>query len=73
MAIPHYVYFILKIPVPEGVLTLQANLAIAYAYERETLALVEALDLSAHMEACLTESKKVPTEELEIPTLGGTP
>ena len=53
-------------PVPERVLTLRANIAIAYACERESLALAEELDLSTRMEACLTESKKVPIEEQDV-------
>ena len=46
MAIPHYAYLVLKMPSPAGVLTLWANLSIAYAYETESLALAEATDLS---------------------------
>jgi hypothetical protein len=56
MAILHYSYLVLKMPAPEGVLTLQANLTIVYTYEMESLALAEAIDLFAHMEAYLTES-----------------
>ena len=46
MAIPHYAYLGLKMPSPAGVLSLWANLSIAYAYEIESLALAEATDLS---------------------------
>ena len=46
MAIPHYVYLVLKMPSPVGVLALRANLSIAYACETESLALAEATDLS---------------------------
>ena len=46
MAIPHYAYLLLKMPLPAGVLALQANLSIAYAYEAESLNLTEATDLS---------------------------
>ena len=31
MAIPHYPYMVLMMPTPGGVLTLQANLIVAYA------------------------------------------
>ena len=42
---------------------------ITYACEKESLALIEALNLPTCMEACLAESKKVPMEEQEIPTM----
>ena len=46
MAIPHYTYLVLNMPSPTGVLAMRANLFIVYAYETESLALVEATDLS---------------------------
>ena len=46
MAIPHYAYLVLKMPSPAGVWALRANLSIAYACEKESLALTEATDLS---------------------------
>ena len=69
MAIPHYVYLVLKMPTEQGILTLRANIATAYACEKESLALTEVLDLSACMEDCLADSKKVPAEEQEILTM----
>ena len=46
MAVPHYAYLVLKMPLPAGVLSLWANLSVAYACEMESLALAEATDLS---------------------------
>ena len=46
MAVPHYAYLVLKMPSPDGVLALWANLSITYTYEIESLALAEATDLS---------------------------
>ena len=69
MAVPHYAYLVMKMPSPTGVLALQANLSIAYAYETESLALVEAIDLSIQMASVVTDAKTVPTDDLEIPTL----
>ena len=46
MAISHYAYLVMKMPLFVGVLALQANLSIAYACETESLALAEATDLS---------------------------
>ena len=61
MAVPHYVYLVLKIPTEQGILTLRANISTAYDYEREGLAIAEAMDISARMEACIADSKKVHT------------
>ena len=47
MAVPHYVYMVLKIPMEQGVLTLRANISTVYDYEREGIAITEAMDLSA--------------------------
>ena len=46
MDILHYAYLVLKMPSPTGVLSLWANLSVAYACETESLALTEATDLS---------------------------
>ena len=60
MVMPHYVYLVLKIPTEQGVLTLRTNVSTAYECERG-LALAEAMDLSARMEACIAGSKKAHT------------
>ena len=61
MVVPHYVYLVLKIPMEQGILTLCANVSTAYECEREGLVITEAMDLSARMEACIANSKKVHT------------
>ena len=66
MAMPHYVYLVLKIPTEQGILTLRANISTTYDYERG-LTIAEAMDISAKMEACITDSKKVLAEEQAIP------
>ena len=68
MAMPHYVYLVLKILMEQGVLTLCANVFTAYDCKREELAIADAMDLSAGMEACIANSKKVPAEEQAILT-----
>ena len=62
MAVPHYAYLVLKMPLPVGVLALWANLSIAYACETESLALAEATDLSIQMTNVVTEAKTVSKE-----------
>ena len=63
MDVPHYVYLVLKIPTEQGVLTLRANISTAYDCERERITIAEAMDFSARMEVCITDSKKFPAEE----------
>ena len=46
MAVSHYAYLVLKMPSRVGVLSLRANLSVAYACETESLALAKATDLS---------------------------
>ena len=49
MAMPHYTYLVLKMPTEQGVLSLHANLDVAYNYEKESFMLAEANDISIHM------------------------
>ena len=69
MAVTHYAYLVLKMPSPIGVLALRANLSIAYAYETESLSLLEATDLSIQMTSMATEAKTAPADDQEIPAL----
>ena len=68
MVVPHYVYMMLKIPTEQGILTLWANVSTAYDCEREGIAITEAMDLSAIMDVCIPDSKKILAEEQAIPT-----
>ena len=69
MAVPHYAYLVMKMPSPAGVLSLWANLSVAYAYETESLALAEATDLPIQMASVVAEAKMAPTDVMEIPEL----
>ncbi|CAN6209684.1 unnamed protein product [Urochloa humidicola] len=68
MAIPHYVYLKMKMPGPRGVITVEDDLRVAYACEKETLDAAAALELSTRMGEVLTAAKTMDPEELEIPT-----
>jgi hypothetical protein len=69
MAIPHYTYLVLKMPTEQGILSLRANLDIAYACEKESFVLAEAVDISIRMQDCLAMAQDIPLQELEIPTM----
>ena len=49
MAMPHYTYLVLKMPIKQGVLSLRTNLDVAYNYEKENFVLAEATNISVHM------------------------
>ena len=49
MDMPHYTYLVLKMPMEQGVLSLRANLDVAYNCEKESFALTEATDISIRM------------------------
>jgi hypothetical protein len=68
MAVPHYVYLLLKMPTEKGMLTLRGNMFIAYTYEKESFTTTEALKLSIHMQESIVDSKKIALGELEIPS-----
>ena len=67
MAVPHYVYLVLKMPSPAGVLSLRANLFVAYACEIESLTLTKAIDLSIQMASVIAEAKMPSADDMEIP------
>jgi len=56
MAMLHYTYLVLKMPTEQGVLSLCANLDVAYNYEKESFTLAEATDISLHMQDCIVAS-----------------
>jgi hypothetical protein len=67
LAVPHYSYLVLKIPIEQGVLTLRGNVYTAYTYEEESYKVAEATDLLIRMEQTLVDASKIPTGQLEIP------
>jgi hypothetical protein len=66
MAIPHYVYLLLKMPAEKGVLSLRGNVLIAYNYEKEVYATAKALELFIRMQQSIADAKKIPPADLEI-------
>ena len=50
MAMPHYMYLVLKMPTEQGVLSLCSNLDIAYSCEKESFALAKATNISIRMQ-----------------------
>ena len=49
MVVLHYTYLVLKMPTEQGILSLRANLDVAYNYKRESFTLAEATHISICM------------------------
>jgi hypothetical protein len=67
MAIPHYVYLVLKMPSPDGVLTLQGDLKISYDCGTEAVELAATNQVPNMMMEIFAASEKLTPTELEIP------
>jgi hypothetical protein len=67
IAIPHYVYLVLKMPSPVGVLTLQGDLKVSYDYDTEAVELAATNQVPNAMMEIFAASKKLAPTELEIP------
>ncbi|XP_066333766.1 uncharacterized protein [Miscanthus floridulus] len=46
MAVPHYIYQVMKIPAHNGIISVRGDVQQAYTYEQEHIQLVEALEVS---------------------------
>jgi hypothetical protein len=68
IVVPHYVYLLLKMATEKGMLTLRGNVFIAYTCEKESFTITKALELLIHMQESIANSKKIASEELEIPS-----
>jgi len=49
IGVPHYSYFVLKMPTEKGVLTIRGNVYTTYTCEEESFKVTEAIDLSIRM------------------------
>jgi hypothetical protein len=72
MVILHYVYLILKMPTEKGVLSLRDNVLITNNCEKKGYATIEALELSICMQQSISDAKKIPPGNLEIPSKEAT-
>ena len=57
MVVLHYVYLMMKMSGPRGVISVRGDMRVAYDCEREILDMAANLELSAHMDQILTASK----------------
>jgi hypothetical protein len=67
MAVPHYMYLVLKIPSPAGVLPLQGDLKISFDCDTEAVELAATNQVPNAMMEIYAASKKLAPSELDIP------
>ncbi|XP_012699026.1 uncharacterized protein LOC105913721 [Setaria italica] len=66
MAIPHYVYLVLKMRGPKGVLSLRGDLKKSYECDKEAVKLATTSQVPNSMQQVFAASKKLSLAELEI-------
>ncbi|XP_012702832.1 uncharacterized protein LOC105914735 [Setaria italica] len=67
MAIPHYVYLLLKMLGPKGELSLRGDLRPSYDCDTEAVEIAATTQIPSSMQQVFTASKKLTLAELEIP------
>ncbi|XP_034586687.1 uncharacterized protein [Setaria viridis] len=67
MAIPHYVYLLLKMPGPKRELSLCGDLRRSYECDMEAVEIAATTQVPSSMQQVFTMSKKLTPAELEIP------
>jgi hypothetical protein len=66
MAVPHYTYFVLKMPSPAGVLLLQGDLKISHDCDTEAVEIASTNQVPNAMMEIYVASKKLAPSELDI-------
>jgi hypothetical protein len=72
MAVPHYTYFVLKMPSPASVLSLQGDLKISLDCNTEVVELAATNKVPNAMMEIYAASKKLAPSELDIPEKSDT-
>jgi hypothetical protein len=72
MAVPYYMYLVLKMPSPAGVLSQQGDLKISFDYNTEAVELAATNQAPNPMMEIYAASKKLAPTELEIPEKSDT-
>jgi hypothetical protein len=67
MAVPHYIYLVLKVPSPARVLSLQGDLKISFDSDPKVVELAATNQVPNTMMEIYVASKKLAPTELEIP------
>jgi hypothetical protein len=68
MAVPHYVYLLLKMPGTTGVLTFRGDLQKSFECEKEAITYASTNRLPDTSGEVLAAARQLPTSGMEIPT-----
>jgi hypothetical protein len=66
MAMPNHTYLVLKMPVPNGVISFYGDLKTSHSYETKNINLSKALKLTKNSVLVVESAKKIPLEDLTI-------
>jgi hypothetical protein len=67
MAIPHYTYLVLKMPTPNGVLSIYGDLLISFKCDNEALEIATTNACFGASAVMVAEAKKVDPSDLTVP------
>ena len=68
MAIPNYTYVLLKMPAPNGVLSICGGIQTSHSCETENINLSSILECSRNSAFVAQTAKDLPKDQLQIPT-----
>jgi hypothetical protein len=67
MAIPHYTYLVLKMPAPNGVLTVRGDLLVSFRCDNQAVEMAATSAAKAASTVLVTEAAKVDKGSLTVP------
>jgi hypothetical protein len=67
MAIPHHTYLIMKMPAPNGILSVHDDILVSYNCERDTIDLSHVSACKAAATVMVAQATKIDQTTLEVP------
>jgi hypothetical protein len=67
MAIPHHTYLIMKMPVPNGILSIVGDIMVSYNCESATVELSKDLAIKAAATVMVAQAAKIDQTTLQVP------
>jgi nitrous oxide reductase accessory protein NosL len=67
MAVPHYTYLVLKMPGPQGIITIKGSFEVSYLCDKEFHKMVQNFGMIANYEEPKEKAKIATTEVDKLP------
>jgi hypothetical protein len=67
MAIPHHTYLIMKMPAPNGILSVLGDIMVSYTCESTTIELSKDSTIKAATTATVAQAAKIDQTTLQVP------